>query len=107
VLPHRAAIYFRRIRRSTGIKKADHAARLPGLRDLRHTFAVHRISAWYREKAHLDLMLPRLAAYMGLCNLSVTERYLPLTPRHFRQQVGKLLQNLATTLKNQRPPNRW
>ena len=86
----RAAIHFRRVRKLAGIKRTDGATRQPGLRDLRHTFAVHRISDWYQKKANIDLMLPRLAAYMGLQTLSFTDRYLPLTPKHFRQQVREL-----------------
>jgi hypothetical protein len=74
----------------------------PGLRDLRHTFAVHRMSSWYQEKANLTLMLPRLAAYMGFCNLGATERYLSLTPRHFSKQVSKLTQGLGATPRRAR-----
>jgi hypothetical protein len=87
---HRAALHFRRVRKLVGIKRTDGAAWQPGLRDLRHTFAVHRISDWYQNQANIELMLPRLAAYMGLRDFHFTERYLPLTPRHFRRQVREL-----------------
>jgi integrase/recombinase XerD len=87
---HRAALHFRRVRKLVGIKRTDGATRQPGLRDLRHTFAVHRVSDWYQNQANIELMLPRLAAYMGLRNFHFTERYLPLTPRHFRRQVREL-----------------
>jgi integrase/recombinase XerD len=90
ILTHRAAICFRRCIGRSGINREDGASRQPGLRDLRHTFAVNRVTEWQRRKLNLDLMLPRLPAYMGLCTLTVTERYLPLAPTHFRKQVRAL-----------------
>jgi len=87
---HRAAIHFRRARRLAGISRTDSPTRQPGLRDLRHTFAVNRISDWYQNKANVELMLPRLATYMGLKIFSFTDRYLPLAPEHFQQQVREL-----------------
>jgi len=90
ILTHRLAICFRRCIRKSRIRREDGASRQPGLRDLRHTFAVNRVIEWQRRKLDLDLMLPRLAAYMGLCNLTVTERYLLLAPTHFQKQVRAL-----------------
>jgi integrase/recombinase XerD len=90
ILTHRAAISFRRVRQHVGIQRNDGAARQPGLRDLRHTFAVNRIAEWLKNDVDLDLMLPRLAAYMGLSTLGLVNRYLPLTPMHFRQQLDDL-----------------
>jgi integrase/recombinase XerD len=48
--------------------------------DLRHTFAVHRLTRWYREGADIAARLPWLSAYMGHCDLTGTERYLRATP---------------------------
>jgi hypothetical protein len=62
----------------------------PGFNDLRHTFAVERIVDWYRKGADIELMLPRLAHYMGLFTCTITERYLPLAPEHFRKQLDQL-----------------
>ena len=90
VSAHRAAIHFRRVRRLVGIRRTGGGSLQPGLRDLRHSFAVHRISDWHRRKANLELMLPRLAAYMGLQDSTSADRYLPLTPTHFRQQLDDL-----------------
>ena len=97
ILPHRAAKHFRRTRCLAGITRADGATRQPGLRDLRHTFAVHRICEWYQQKANLELMLPRLATYMGFRAFDSTNRYLPLTPKHFQRQVRDLSNGLAVT----------
>jgi integrase len=53
-----------------------------GLRihDLRHTFCIHRLEAWYRSRQQPDPLLPFLSAYLGHLNLSGTERYLRATP---------------------------
>jgi integrase len=48
--------------------------------DLRHTFAVHRLTRWYRERVDLHARLAWLSAYMGHVNLLGTETYLTATP---------------------------
>lgn len=48
--------------------------------DLRHTFAVHRLTRWYREGVDLHAHLPWLSAYMGHVDLLGTETYLTATP---------------------------
>ena len=48
--------------------------------DLRHTFAVHRLTRWYREGADLPGRLPWLSAYLGHVDLLGTETYLTATP---------------------------
>lgn len=47
--------------------------------DLRHAFAVHRLTAWYREGVDLHARLPWLSAYMGHLNVLGTEVYLHAT----------------------------
>jgi len=48
--------------------------------DLRHTFAVHRLTRWYRQNIELDERLAWLSAYMGHVDLAGTETYLTATP---------------------------
>lgn len=48
--------------------------------DLRHTFAVHRLTRWYRQGADLQARLPWLSAYMGHIDIMGTETYLTATP---------------------------
>ncbi|MGH7121322.1 MAG: tyrosine-type recombinase/integrase [Acetobacteraceae bacterium] len=48
--------------------------------DLRHAFAVHRLTAWYRDGVDLQARLPWLSAYMGHLNVLGTEVYLHATP---------------------------
>ena len=48
--------------------------------DLRHAFAVRRLSRWYREGVDLHARLPWLSAYMGHVDIIGTETYLNTTP---------------------------
>jgi len=67
--------------------------------DLRHAFAVHRLSQWYRQGVDLHTRLPWLSAYMGHMDITGTETYLNATPelldvaanrlrRRYRQNPG-------------------
>ena len=51
----------------------------PRVHDLRHTFAVHRLLAWYRQGANLAAKLPLLSTYLGHSSLTGTEIYLQAT----------------------------
>jgi integrase len=46
------------------------------LHDLRHTFAVHRVLAWYREGRDVNVLLPALSTYMGHLSPAHTYTYL-------------------------------
>jgi integrase/recombinase XerD len=48
--------------------------------DLRHAFAVHRLTRWYRQGIDLHAHLPWLSAYMGHLDILGTETYLTATP---------------------------
>jgi len=48
--------------------------------DWRHTFAVHRLTRWYRQGVDLHARLPWLSAYMGHQDILGTETYLNATP---------------------------
>jgi integrase/recombinase XerD len=48
--------------------------------DLRHAFAVQRLSRWYRQGVDLHARLPWLSAYMGHVDIVGTETYLHTTP---------------------------
>ena len=48
--------------------------------DLRHAFAVHRLSRWYSQGVDLHARLPWLSAYMGHVDIIGTEAYLNATP---------------------------
>jgi site-specific recombinase XerD len=48
--------------------------------DLRHAFANHRLTRWYRQGVDLHARLPWLSAYMGHGDISGTETYLNANP---------------------------
>lgn len=70
---------FARLRKRAGIRRSSIGRWQPRLHDLRATFAVHRLVAWYREGADLQKCLPFLATYLGHVNVSGTQAYLPMT----------------------------
>ena len=71
---------FVRLRHSADIAREDGARYQPRLHDLRHTMAVHRLVAWYREGADVQRLLPQLAPYLGHVDVAATQRYLTMTP---------------------------
>lgn len=70
---------FSNLYRSAGLKPA-HGRVGPRPYDLRHTFAVHRLTRWYRQGVDLHGRLPWLSAYLGHVDILGTETYLTATP---------------------------
>ena len=64
---------FVQLRRAAGVGRENGARNQPRLHDLRHSFAVHRLTAWYRQGADVQRMLPLLSTYLR--NLSTTLRH--------------------------------
>lgn len=52
----------------------------PTFHALRHTFAVKRMTSWYKEDRNIQEMLPFLATYMGHVQYTSTAWYLQVTP---------------------------
>lgn len=71
---------FRRVCRRAGIRREQEARYQPRLHDLRHTFAVHRLTSWYRQGRDVQLLLPQLSVYLGHVHLAATQTYLTMTP---------------------------
>jgi site-specific recombinase XerD len=71
---------FKRLREHTGIHRTDGGRYQPRLHDLRHSFAVHRLIAWYRQGADVQRLLPHLSVYLGHVHLAGTQVYLTMTP---------------------------
>jgi integrase len=71
---------FRRLCILAGVHRSDASSRQPRLHDLRHTFAVHRLTEWYRTGANVQLLLPALSTYLGHADLHSTQCYLTMTP---------------------------
>ena len=68
-----------------GIDCKDDSRQSPCLHSFRHTFAVHRLTAWYREGADVQRLLPLLSTYLGHKDPSGTQVYLPMTPELLQQ----------------------
>lgn len=64
--------------------------------DLRHAFAVHRLTDWYRSGVDIHARLPWLSAYMGHVNLLGTEVYLHATPELLRLASDRLAARLSS-----------
>ena len=71
---------FAQLREHAGIRRPSTDRWQPRLHDMRHSFAVHRLIAWYREGVDVQARLPLLATYLGHQNLSGTQTYLTMTP---------------------------
>ncbi len=87
---------FRCLLDRCAIPHSKHAG--PRIHDLRHTFAVHRLLAWYRDGQDVNARLPWLATYMGHVDIHSTQVYLQATPElseevarrfhdYYRQQI--------------------
>lgn len=69
----------RGILRRMGLKR-ERGHRGPRCYDLRHAFAVHRLTRWHRSGLDVHGRLPWLSAYMGHVDILGTEIYLTATP---------------------------
>ena len=72
-------VAFRRLCKIADIQRDGGARNQPRMHDLRHSAAVHRVTAWYRSGADLNDLLPKLATYLGHTGLAGTQRYLTMT----------------------------
>lgn len=78
-----ASINIRALFRKAGLKPEK--GRIgPRPYDLRHSFAVDRLTRWYRQGVDLHSRLPWLSAYMGHDDILGTETYLTATPELLR-----------------------
>ena len=76
---------FQRLRTLAGVNREDGARYQPRLHDLRHTAAVHRLTAWYREGKDVQRLLPLLSTYLGHSSIACTQIYLTVTPDVLRE----------------------
>jgi|SRR5271156_784513 len=81
---------FQKLRTIANVARRLDEVYQPRMHDLRHTFAVHRLTSWYEDGENVLVLLPALAAYRGHVGMNRVERYLSLTPAHYRRQVTEL-----------------
>ncbi len=80
---------FRRLRKQNAVLRNDGARHQPRLHDLRHAFAVHRLTTWYREGKDVQKLLPLLSTYMGHTDIASTQHYLTITPELLQQASAR------------------
>jgi integrase/recombinase XerD len=71
---------FRILCDRAGIHRTDGALEKPRLHDLRHSFAVHRLTSWYQQGADVQRLLQHLSVYFGHVHIRHTQVYLSMTP---------------------------
>jgi integrase len=72
--------HFRRVRARAGIRRPGGPRSQPRMHDLRHTFAVHRLTTWYEQGADVQTLIHQLSVYLGHAHLADTQVYLSMTP---------------------------
>jgi integrase len=75
---------FRLLCDRADIRRPDTGVR-PRVHDLRHTFAVHRLTSWYHQGADVQRLLHHLSVYLGHVHLRHTQVYLSMTPELLRE----------------------
>jgi integrase/recombinase XerD len=83
---------FQRLRRAAQIECPEGELHPPRLHDLRHTAAVHRVLAWYRDGKDVQRLLPQLATYLGHVDIKSTQRYLHMTPELLEEASRRFAQ---------------
>jgi integrase/recombinase XerD len=86
---------FKRLRTHVGVRRSDGGRFQPRLHDLRHTFAVHRLVAWYRQGADVQRLVYHLSVYLGHDSLSHTQVYLTMIPE-LLQEAGARFEQYAS-----------
>jgi site-specific recombinase XerD len=75
---------FRILCDRAGIRRID-ARQQPRIHDLRHAFAVHRLTSWYQQGADVQRLLHHLSVYLGHVHWRHTQVYLSMTPELLRE----------------------
>ena len=88
--------YYRILCDQVGISRADGGRYQPRIHDLRHTFAVHRLTSWYRQGADVQKLLPLLSVYLGHVHIRATQVYLSMTPE-LLEEAGNRFELYAAT----------
>jgi integrase/recombinase XerD len=89
---------FRHLLRQCGIHHRTHPG--PRIHDLRHSFAVHRLLAWYRDGDDVNARLAWLATYMGHVDIHSTQVYLQPTAELIEQVNQRFHKHYLHRVKN-------
>ncbi len=86
--------HFRCLCEYAGVRRSDGARYQPRLHDLRHSFAVHRLTSWYRQGADVHTLVPYVSTSLGPVNLAATQVSLTMTPE-LLQEASRRFQQYA------------
>lgn len=86
---------FQQLRLRAGVQRSDGARYQPRLHDMRATFAVNRLTAWYRDGCDVQQLLPLLSTYLGHASIVGTQVYLTMTPELLSQAGSRFEQYAA------------
>jgi site-specific recombinase XerD len=92
---------FRILCDRAGIHRTDGALEKPRLHDLRHSFAVHRLTSWYQQGADVQRLLQHLSVYLGHVHIRHTQVYLSMTPE-LLHQASQRFEGYAAKKEGQR-----
>lgn len=79
---------FRQLVTASGVGAGSSAT--PRIHDLRHTFAVRTLVAWYQTGENVQACLPRLSTYLGHLDPHATYWYLSAVPELLGLAAGRL-----------------
>jgi len=82
-------ITFAKLRKKAGIYRPQDDSFQPRIHDFRATFAVHRLTSWYRSGVNVQSHLPFLATYLGHKSIAGTMVYLTMTPALLTEAVNR------------------
>ena len=95
---------FLEILRSLGIRGPKGQGG-PRVHDFRHSFAVNRLLAWYREGCNLAAKLPLLSIYLGHSTVTCTEVYLHATAELLEKTGQRFHTHFAVPPLNRKKPH--
>jgi len=91
---------FRQLRTRAGIRRPETDRYQPRPHDLRHAFAVHRLTSWYQEGADVQTLLPLLSTYLGHVSVEATHVYLTMTPELLHEALLRFEQYMNNEKEN-------
>jgi integrase/recombinase XerD len=89
VTPGMLHVTFIKLSHQIGLRKPSDR-RGPRLQDLRHSFAMRTLLAWYNQGIDVERQLPKLATYLGHTHFRHTYWYLSATPELLQRAAMRL-----------------
>ena len=91
----------KKVRNLADIKRTDKSFHQPRIHDLRGTFAVHRLTAWYKEGRNVNDLLPFLSTFLGHDRLVHTQVYLTMTEELFCEANKKFEEYIKLNIEHE------